>query len=216
MIKELNAAGYTYAYEPAKEGNALTLLLLHGTGGDHTSFIGLGRLVSPGASLIALKGNVNENGNLRFFRRHGEGVYDMDDLAMRTLRLADAIPELLAEHGRDPAMVVGIGYSNGANLLGNLVFERPGSLAGAVLMHPLLPYEPPMRDLSGKPVLITYGRRDPVTSTEHVEEIISRLRERRADVTADLMEAGHEVRDPELKAVAKWLKAFGKGDPEES
>ena len=108
MIKELNAAGYTYAYEPAKEGNALTLLLLHGTGGDHTSFIGLGRLVSPGAALIALKGNVNENGNLRFFRRHGEGVYDMDDLAMRTLRLADAIPELLAEHGRDPAMVVEI------------------------------------------------------------------------------------------------------------
>lgn len=208
MIKELNAAGYTYAYEPAKEGNALTLLLLHGTGGDHTSFIGLGRLVSPGAALIALKGNVNENGNLRFFRRHGEGVYDMDDLAMRTLRLADAIPDLLAEHGRDPAFAVGVGYSNGANLLGNLLYESPGSLAGAVLMHPLLPYEPPMRDLSGKPVLITYGRRDPVSPAEHVDEIISRLRERKADVKAELMEAGHEVREPELKAVASWLEEF--------
>lgn len=208
MVKELNAAGYTYAYEPAKDGNALTLVLLHGTGGDHTSFIGLGQLVAAGAALIAIRGDVNENGNLRFFKRLEEGVYDMDDLAMRTLRLADAIPDLLAEHGRDPAMAVGVGYSNGANILGNIVFETPGCLAGAVLMHPLLPYEPPMRDLGGKPVLVTYGRHDPVSSTAHVEEIVGRLRARKADVSAELLEAGHEVRDAELKAVSKWLRTF--------
>ena len=95
---------YAYAYEPAGGGDPLTLVLLHGTGGDHTSFIGLGRLVAPTAALIALKGDVSENGNLRFFRRFGEGRYDMDDLALRTRQLAGALPNILAGEPdvRDP------------------------------------------------------------------------------------------------------------------
>lgn len=207
MTRECEAGGYTYAYQPAAEGNAQTLILLHGTGGDHLSFIGLGRLVAPGAALIALKGDVNENGNLRFFKRLAEGVYDMDDLAMRTHRLADAIPELLSAHGRDPARAIGLGYSNGANLLANLMFEAPEHLAGAVMMHPLLPYDPPPAPgLAGKHVQITYGKRDPVSPTEHVDEIIGNFRARGAHVSSELLDAGHEVRDPELAAITAWLK----------
>lgn len=87
-IEEHKGGGYTYAYLPARKGNPLTLVMLHGTGGDHTSFIGMGRLVAPGAALIALRGDVVENGKLRFFRRTGEGVHDMSDLRLRTVRVA--------------------------------------------------------------------------------------------------------------------------------
>ncbi|MCC0015856.1 MAG: alpha/beta hydrolase [Rhodobiaceae bacterium] len=209
MTKVLEAGGYTYAYEPAEGGDPRTLILLHGTGGDHTSFIGLGRLVAKGAALIALKGDVVERGNLRFFRRVGERVYDMDDLALRTHRLADAIPELISAHGRDPAAAIGLGYSSGADLLGNLICETPDRLAGAVLMHPIMPFEPPStRALSGKPVLVTCGERDPVTGPAQVEAIAERLRTLGASVTARGADSGHEVREGELAAIRDWLAAF--------
>ncbi|MFN0262555.1 alpha/beta hydrolase [Tepidamorphus sp. 3E244] len=215
MSEEHKAGGYTYAHEAAEPGNPLTLILLHGTGGDHTSFIGLGRLVAPGAELIALKGDVDENGNLRFFRRTGEGIYDMDDLKLRTYRVADAIDTLLEKHGRARENAIAIGYSNGANLIGNLLYAEPDRINAAVLMHPLLPYEPEgERALGNKPVLITYGRRDPIVPTDHVQEIVQRLRQRGGKVSAQLLEAGHEVREPELTAIRNWIESV-RDDPDD-
>lgn len=202
-----NGGTYTYAYEPAKDGDPLTLVMLHGTGGDHTSFVGLGRLVSPSAGLIALKGDVDENGNLRFFRRVGERKYDMADLAERTRALTDALPGIFKEHGRNPDRAVGLGYSNGANMLANVMFEAPERLAGAVLMHPFLPYDPPSPPgLAGKPVLITYGRHDPVVSSEHIAEVIAAFRARGAKVEPREVNAGHEVRQDEIDTIGDWLK----------
>ena len=39
------------------------------------------RELMPGAAIVAPRGDVSEHGALRFFRRLGEGRYDMDDLA---------------------------------------------------------------------------------------------------------------------------------------
>ena len=39
------------------------------------------RELLPGAAIVAPRGDVSEHGALRFFRRRGEGRYDMDDLA---------------------------------------------------------------------------------------------------------------------------------------
>lgn len=169
----------------------------------------MGRLVAPGAALIALRGDVVENGKLRFFRRTGEGVHDMSDLRLRTVRVADAITQLLAAHDRDPAAAVGIGYSSGASLLATLLFSEPVNLAAAVLMHPLLPHQPDgSAALADKPVLVTYARRDPIAPPQHIDGIVTRLRARGGRVTATLLEAGHEVREPELDAVRGWLRDF--------
>ena len=88
-------ATYHYAYEKSRNGDKRTVVLLHGTGGDDESFMGLGRIVAPDAARISIRGDVSENGNLRFFRRVGDGIYDMDDLAMRTERLGEFIPSVL-------------------------------------------------------------------------------------------------------------------------
>lgn len=68
--------------EPA--GPPLTLLLLHGTGGDEDDLLPLGPYLAPGAALLSPRGRVLENGAPRFFRRIAEGVFDEEDLKFRT------------------------------------------------------------------------------------------------------------------------------------
>ena len=48
-----------------------------------------------------------------------------------------------------PSRVIGLGYSNGANILASVIFARPELFDDAVLMHPLIPWTPepaPVRD----------------------------------------------------------------------
>src|SRR5437588_4226218 len=93
-----------------------TLLLLHGTGGNESDFIALGRSLDPTAALLSPRGKVLENGMPRFFRRLAEGVFDEEDLIARTHELADFVGEASAHYGFDATRVVAVGYSNGANI----------------------------------------------------------------------------------------------------
>ncbi|MEM8877898.1 MAG: alpha/beta hydrolase [Pseudomonadota bacterium] len=197
---------YHYSYERARNGDKRTLVLLHGTGGDDESFMGLGRIVAPDAARIAIRGDVNEMGNLRFFRRLGDGVYDMDDLAMRTERLGEFIPSVLAEHGREPEHAFGMGYSNGANILSNLMFVKPAIMGGAVIMHPLIPFEPVMHPkLNGKPVLITFGSNDPITPPGHGDKVAEWFEMGGAEVSRFSHTAGHNIPPVEIEAISGWL-----------
>src|SRR5687767_16012672 len=69
----------------------LTLVLLHGTGGDEEDLIFLGKELEPNASILSPRGKVLENGMPRFFKRLAEGVFDIEDLKIRSHELADFI-----------------------------------------------------------------------------------------------------------------------------
>ena len=62
------------------QSDTLTLLLLHGTGGNEDDLIQVGQMISSSASLLSPRGKVLENGMPRFFKRLAEGVFDMEDL----------------------------------------------------------------------------------------------------------------------------------------
>ncbi|MGA2601913.1 MAG: alpha/beta hydrolase, partial [Bryobacteraceae bacterium] len=70
-------------------GEAPTVVLLHGTGGDENDLVSLGQMIAPGSALLGIRGKVLENGAPRFFRRLREGVFDLEDLRFRTNELAD-------------------------------------------------------------------------------------------------------------------------------
>lgn len=174
----------------------------HGTGGNELQFHGLAQELVPEARVVSPRGDVSEHGALRYFRRLAEGHYDMDDLASRR----DAMAAFLRveKGGRD---AIGLGYSNGANILAAVALEAPELVERLILLHPLIPWEPaPQPGLAGRKVLITAGERDPICPKPETERLIAYLRAQGADVSVHWHPGGHEIRPSEIEAVSKFVQ----------
>ena len=85
--------GYVHRFEPGADRRRPPVLLLHGTGGDETDLLPLGREIAPGAALLSPRGNVLEGNMPRFFRRFREGLFDEEDVRRRAGELADFVAE---------------------------------------------------------------------------------------------------------------------------
>lgn len=199
---------FTHVFRPAADAETTpTLLLLHGTGGDENDLVDLGRQIAPSANLLGVRGQVIENGMPRFFRRLAEGVFDEEDLRLRTHELADWIAVGAAQHGFDVGKVYAVGFSNGANIAASLLLLRPGALTGAILLRPMVPLTPKsLPDLAGVPVLISAGRHDPLVSTGETERLAELLRKSGASVTTVFQPAGHGLALEDVLTAADWAK----------
>lgn len=187
------------------EPGAPLVFAFHGTGGDEGQLVGLAADLLPGATIVAPRGDVSEHGAARFFRRTGEGVYDMEDLDRATAKM---VAFVRSQAGGAATPVLGIGYSNGANILASTVFAAPDLFDAAVLMHPLIPFEPKVAgSLAGKRLLVTAGRRDPICPPNLTARLESHLVALGADVTLFWHDGGHEVRPGEIKAARQFLAA---------
>src|SRR5487761_98680 len=96
-----------------KESKNQTILLLHGTGGNENDLIPLGHEIAPDSSLLGVRGKGLENGMPRYFRRFGEGVFDIEHLKYRTKELANFVKEASKQYGFDLDLTVSIGYPMG-------------------------------------------------------------------------------------------------------
>ena len=205
-----DALGFVHRYIPPAVSGELagstTLLLLHGTGGDETDLLPLGRALLPGAGVLSPRGKVLERGAPRFFRRLAEGVFDQEDLARRTDELGDFVTAATRSYELEPDGVVAVGFSNGANIAASLLLRRPGVLRGAVLLSPMVPFEPdPLPDLKGTAVFIGAGRHDPMVPAQQTERLAALLRRAGADVTVHWEPGGHAVSEGEVEAAATWI-----------
>lgn len=199
------AQSFIHVFEPGDADR--TLLLLHGTGGNENDLVSLGRQLAPGAGILSPRGKVLENGMPRFFRRLAVGQLDIPDLLTRTDELADWIGAAASDYGFDPGGVIGLGLSNGANIAASLLFRRPGALAAAALLKPMLPYPPPPDlDLAGTPVLVVSGGRDQFVPARESEELAGTLEAHGARVSFEFdPDAGHALTQGDLLATSRWL-----------
>ena len=200
--------GFIHRFQPSS-GNRITLLLLHGTGGDENGLIPLGNTLLPGAALLSLRGRVLENGMPRFFRRFAEGVFDLDDLKLQTGLLARFIKDATAKYGLDPQELIAVGYSNGANIAASLLLTQPGILSGAVLFRAMVPFvsdSPP--DLKNVPVLLTAGSRDPIVPQQQTLALAEMLKNGGAEVSVHWHTGGHELGNDDIEAAKKWIQAW--------
>lgn len=196
----------TYHFRAAEGAgaDAPLIFLFHGTGGDENQFFDLAAQLVPDAARVAPRGDVSEQGALRYFRRTGEGVYDMDDLAQRTAAMAEFVRAEIAQ--RQPSRVLGLGYSNGANILASVQFADPTLFDATVLTHPLIPFAPPKADFSGRQVLVTAGRRDPIAPAAATQALADYFSASGADTRLVWHEGGHELRNEELVATQLFLR----------
>lgn len=200
-------AGLTYRYEPG-DAALPTILALHGTGGDENDLVPLVQALLPGASILSPRGAVLERGAPRFFRRLAEGVFDLEDLEVRTAELTAFVQAAASRHNLDTARIVAVGFSNGANIGANLLLRDTGVLAGAVLLRPMLPAEPPVTPrLAGIPVLVSGGQLDTMIPRASTERLVKRLREGGAEVEEAWQPAGHGLVHSDVEVAARFLSA---------
>jgi len=197
---------HVHRWEPATEQGASTLLLLHGTGGDEHDLVPLAHLVAPGAAILSVRGNVLEQGAPRFFRRLREGVFDLEDLRRRTADLGDFVAAAGARYRFVPESLYALGFSNGANVAASLLLTRPKALAGGVLIRAMVPFEPTETpDLTGRVVLMSQGRSDPLIPAAGAERLAALLRDAGAEVELAWQPGGHGLTQGDVSVARRWF-----------
>lgn len=192
---------YKSGTNPAKP----ILLLLHGTGGDENSLVELADMIDPEASVLSVRGNVLENGMPRFFRRLAEGVFDEEDLILRTNELNQFLDDSAVEYKFDRQNIIAIGYSNGANIAASLLYHFNDAIRGAILHHPMVPLRGiALPDLTGTNVFIAAGTNDPICPPRESEELQQALEKANASVTMHWESYGHQLTRSEVEAANQW------------
>lgn len=181
------------------------LLLLHGTGGDERSLLGLAPIIDEEASVLSVKGNILENGMPRFFRRLAEGIFDEEDLIFRTHELKQFLDDAAEQYSFDQRNIIAVGYSNGANIAASLLFHYADALKGAILHHPMVPRRNiELPTLSGIPVFIAAGENDPMCPPAESIELEKLLTKAGANVVTHWERFGHQLTRSEVEAASVW------------
>lgn len=197
---------YFHKVRPGTPGQP-AFFVFHGTGGDENQFFDFGARLLPNATVVSPQGDVSEYGAARFFRRTAEGVYDMADLDRATKKMAEFVIANRDAHEAGP--VVGLGFSNGANILANVLIEFPDLFDAAVLMHPLIPFEPkPAPASPSRRLLITAGERDPICPIPLTNNLLDYFKAQGGDVDMEWHSGGHEIRSSEIEAVRAFMTPY--------
>ena len=196
-----------FIHEFIQGASSRTLLLLHGTGGNERDLIPLGRELDPNASLLSPRGKILESGMPRFFRRLAEGVFDLEDLKTRTNELADFVADAVRHYKLAADQVVGVGYSNGANIAASMLLLRPEIMHAAILFRAMVPLVPDkMPELSSVQVWIGAGDQDPIIPPSETQRLVELLRRAGVEVTIRFFHAGHGLTNSELKTAGLWIR----------
>ncbi|MDQ3873562.1 MAG: alpha/beta hydrolase [Thermoproteota archaeon] len=201
--------GFIHHFIPSTEtgDKAVTLLLLHGTGGNEQDLIPLGQQLCPNAAILSPRGKVLEGGMPRFFRRLAEGVFDIEDLKFRTHELADFVEKASAVYGFELKNVISVGYSNGANIASSCLLLRPEVISSAVLFRAMVPLMPEMiPNLASKNIFMSAGDHDPIVPREQAEMLYRMFEKGGANVLLHWQKnAGHQLAYDEISAARDWL-----------
>jgi phospholipase/carboxylesterase/glyoxalase family protein len=198
--------GFVHRFLPPIKPTALTLLMLHGTGGDEESLLALGSQLAPDAAILSPRGKVLEGSSPRFFRRKAEGVLDIEDLIDRTHELVDWIGAAAIEYHFSLQSLIAVGYSNGANIAASALLLHPGVLRRAILLRPMLPLQPDQApDLAGTEVLIAAGKSDTVVPSGQADRLAQVLQGFGAQVTLQQQPTDHRLIAADISAARNWI-----------
>ncbi len=186
--------------------NDMTIVALHGTGGDEHDLIPIAQKLGGGAAIISPRGKVNEGGMNRFFVRFASGVFDEKDIIRQADDLAEFLLGAAIRYKRPIDQFAALGYSNGANIAAALLLLRSEVFSRVILLRPMLPLlHPDPIDLNDKEVLIVRGTRDKVIPYQSTDQLIQILINCGAQVDVKEIEAGHELTSEDLQIVSQWL-----------
>lgn len=196
-----------YLYQAGKP-NGKKFILLHGTGGDEESLLEMAKFLDADSTILSFRGNIEEEGMNRFFKRNGLNQFDFVSLEEETDQLLSEIKRISEEKGIDLEDWIFIGYSNGANIAAHMLLERETALSKGIFFHPMsLEVHTQSFSLADKRIWVSFGgRQDPIVSEASFAELVAAFRDRNADVTVVETAYGHQVSMDEVQNAREWLK----------
>ncbi|WP_462421213.1 alpha/beta hydrolase [Salinicoccus sp. Marseille-QA3877] len=194
-----------HIFKEGKKGSPV-FVVLHGTGGTEHDLIPLAELLNSDYSILSIRGNVQEGGMNRYFKRHGEGQYDMEDLEFRGQELLDFIKESAEKYDFKTEDAIPIGFSNGSNIAINMMLRDEADFKKALLFAPLYPVDlsDNNKDLSDAKVFLSLGKGDPIVPEAESEKVVEIFKERGADVKYSWVN-GHSLPQEVAQEAREWL-----------
>lgn len=195
---------FIHKFTPGKR--PVTVLLLHGSGGDEDDLLGIAKALAPGAAFLSPRGNVVQNGLCRFFSFPGPDGFDREELIVRAGDLAEWIGRMCKEYGIDASRLYALGYSNGANIAAAMMLLHPGAIAGACLLRARALVVPEVLPaLNDAPVVISAGQGDHLIPAADSERLARLMSEAGAKVDFVLQSAGHDLTPADFSLAKQWF-----------
>jgi phospholipase/carboxylesterase len=196
---------FTHRFNRPSDPDGMTIVLMHGTGGNEADLMPIARRIAPRATLLGVRGRATEEGTNRWFRRIGLADFDQQDIRNEAEALAAFVEGAVTGYGLDPDRIVFLGYSNGANMLGALMLLHPGVVRKAVLLRAIQVLEdPPHADISGTRVLVLEGEADPYTNM--APPVADALVASGALVDVRKLAADHQLAAADITQTAAWIR----------
>ncbi len=189
-----------------KGSNNKVIISLHGTGGHATQLFDISRMIDKNATLLGIEGDVNENGMNRYFERFPDGNYNLESLDQKTEQLYNTIKELITKYELEDFDIFLIGYSNGANMMVNILKNHTLNVKGHMILHPAImkmnvPYQK-----QASSIFISSGSQDPYFSIEAMDAMETGMRDAGMDTTSFMSELGHQLIHEEIEAAQAWYQ----------
>lgn len=194
-----------YLYRQGK-ATQKKLILLHGTGGDEHSLLEIAEFLAPESTLLSFRGNINEQGLNRFFKRNGLNQFDYDSLAEESTKLYNKIKEI--SHLQDIPLTdwIVVGFSNGANIAAHIMLAQQTELKKGLFFYPMsLDDYQEKSELPDTSVWLSFGEGDPIVSNTSFSHLVREFDSRGAKVTTQITDQGHQLTMDELTHAKQWL-----------
>lgn len=194
-------------YHIKKDGsNNRVLILFHGTGGDAKEMIFLGVKLDPKATLIAIEGDVKQWRMNRYFIRHEDGTFDLDNLISQTEKVYTTMMELISEYKLQNKEISLVGYSNGANIIQSMLRMYKLNFKNLILLHPsMVRPEAAFVKQGNIKVFVTSGISDQYISPSLFQRLVADLKAGEMDVKTLVHQHGHELLQEELERTSKII-----------
>ncbi len=181
------------------------LVMLHGTGGDETSLVEIADYIDNESSILGLRGNVNEMGLNRFFRRIKSNVFDIDNLKIETKNLKLFLEEFSQKTSIPLKKMVLVGYSNGANIISSLLFQYFVEFKGVALLHGMVPIKDiEFKSQKNQKIFISASKNDYIVPSKESIDLIELYKKNHAIVNDFWFEYGHILSQEELLKLKEW------------
>ena len=188
--------------------NQPTFVLLHGTGGDETDLLPLAEVLDGTYNVLSIKGEISENGMARYFKRHGEGQYDVEDLQLQGQKIASFIQASATTYGFDINNVIFVGFSNGANMAIHLMLRDDTPFINGLLFAPLYPIPVEShKDFSEGFVFLSMGKRDPIVPLAQSERVHRLFEAQHAQPAIHWVES-HQITEQAVEAARTHLATY--------